>query len=88
MFGSDGLKPLFTGAYGTETLITKVIMLFKFPALLLSIITVALSLVVVFRVRRAFEDNKPFVRSYQACHAIGVSCNSPVPSTNTTPSPA
>jgi hypothetical protein len=52
MFGLGSLKPVFTGAYGTETLITKVIMLFRFPALLLSIITGALSLVVVFRVRR------------------------------------
>jgi hypothetical protein len=61
MFGLDSLKPVFTGAYGTETLITKVMMLFKFPALLLSIITGALSLVVVVRVRRVYEDNKPFV---------------------------
>lgn len=61
MFRLDGLKPVLIGAYGTEPLITKVIMLFKFLSLLLSIITAALSLVVVFRVRRVFEDNKPFV---------------------------
>jgi hypothetical protein len=78
MFGLDGLKPVITGAYGTETLIAKIIMLFKFPALLLSIITAALSLVVVFRVRRVFEDSKPFVRSYQACHAIGASSTIPL----------
>jgi hypothetical protein len=84
MFGLDSLKLVFTGAYGTETLISKVIMLFIFPALLFSIITGALSLAVLFRVRRVYEDNKRFVRPYQACHAIGASCNNTVASTTTT----
>jgi hypothetical protein len=59
-------------------------MLFIFPDLLFSIITGALSLVMLFRVRGVYEDSRPFVRPYQACHAIGASCNNTVPS-NTTP---
>jgi hypothetical protein len=84
MSGMDSLKPVFIEAYGTETLISKVIMLFIFPVLLFGIITGALSLVVLFRVRRVYEDNKRFVRPYQACHAIGASCNNIVEPTTTT----